>query len=257
MTDKKISELSAASALDGSEQVAVVQSGTTKRTTAPAIAGLAVVWSPPLDISTSDILTSGSQDIDLVPAPGAGLVNQVIGHWAVYTFNTKPFVGVASLETFIGYAGMTSDDYQVTLGDMLTKSASQFSSGLAAQETNIYYALSDCENKAITLASTEDPTAGAILTSSLGAGGSGYAPGDVGNVGPSYSAIYEVDTVDGGGAVLTYHLTDNGSGYVVGSHATVVDTGGGDGAFTINVDSASEGDGTLRVSVGYRTVAIS
>ena len=62
MSDKKISQLDAASALGGSEPIAVVQSGGTKRTTPDAIA-----------TRTSDVLglgTMATQDSDSVSISG-------------------------------------------------------------------------------------------------------------------------------------------------------------------------------------------
>jgi len=49
-------------------------------------------------------------------------------------------------------------------------------------------------------------------------------------------ATYEVDTVDSGGAVLTYHLTAAGTGYgTVNGNATATTSGTGNGAFTIDI----------------------
>jgi hypothetical protein len=83
---------------------------------------------------------------------------------------------------------------------------------------------------------------GPIATSSLGSsGGSGYAPGDTGFLDQGNGdATYVVDTVDGGGAVLTFHLDNAGTGYfVTPDDTTEVSTGGGDGGFLVNIDSVS------------------
>lgn len=82
--------------------------------------------------------------------------------------------------------------------------------------------------------------AGAIVTHALSAGGTGYAPGDTGTVlfGDS-SATYVVDTVNGGGAVLTYHLIGASNSGFAGVYST--ETGGGQPGvgtgFTINVSA--------------------
>lgn len=72
-----------------------------------------------------------------------------------------------------------------------------------------------------------------VITSVGPPGGSGYAAGDTGNFG---TATYVVDSVDGGGAVLTYTITDPGSGYSVGNTpVNATSTGAGDGHFAIVV----------------------
>lgn len=95
-----------------------------------------------------------------------------------------------------------------------------------------------------------NPSGGGVLTASLGdSGGSGYAPGDTGNIDSGNGdAVYVVNTVDGNGAVLTFHLSSRGSGYSVSSNnPTVVISGGGDSALTINV---------LTLSVGFFSVGL-
>lgn len=81
-------------------------------------------------------------------------------------------------------------------------------------------------------------TTGSIVTATLGAGGAGYAPGDTGTInagGVATTATYTVGTVGGGGAVLTFSITSGGIGYSIAAGIpTVVVTGAGNGAFTIN-----------------------
>ncbi len=77
---------------------------------------------------------------------------------------------------------------------------------------------------------------GPITASAKNAGGSGYAPGDTGTIlGGSADATYVVDTVTAG-AVTTFHLSAVGTKYgnATGA-ATSVSTGGGNGAFTVNL----------------------
>lgn len=63
-----------------------------------------------------------------------------------------------------------------------------------------------------------------------GSGGIGYAPGDVITVvqGTANTARYLVDTVDGGGAVLTYHQTDPGDGYYPATGVNTTTDGAGE-----------------------------
>lgn len=102
-----------------------------------------------------------------------------------------------------------------------------------------------------------DPTrSGPIFGAVLLAGGVGYAPGDTG----TFTSIagtggtYTVDTVDGGGAVLTFTVTADGDGYTVDDAGTAVTTGGGDGNFAVTVSLAN--DGQLFVDVTYTIVAL-
>jgi hypothetical protein len=86
---------------------------------------------------------------------------------------------------------------------------------------------------------------GAILTATLGAtgaGGAGYAVNDTGVIAAGgRNATYVVDSVTAG-AVATFHLSNFGSGYPVANNdPTVVSTGAGNGALTINVATISQG----------------
>lgn len=105
-----------------------------------------------------------------------------------------------------------------------------------------------------TLTTSQDSPLGPIAASNVdvAGAGSGYAPGDTGTIqGGATDAAYVVDTVDGGGGVLTYHLTDDGTGWGVGDgYLTTVTTGGGDGALTIDVTEITPtGTGFLIVDV--------
>lgn len=102
-------------------------------------------------------------------------------------------------------------------------------------------------------------TQGVISAASVSAGGLGYAPGDTGgtNNGDG-NTTYTVLTVNGSGAVLTFSLdTLNGGsrGYLVGpNQGTFVNTGSGDGNFTMNVTAIVSGIGpiaTATVSSGH------
>jgi hypothetical protein len=91
---------------------------------------------------------------------------------------------------------------------------------------------------------TIGPTGGgAIVTTHLGSGGTGYAVNDTGTLtAGGANATYIVNTVSAG-VVLTYTITGAGTGYFVGSSATA--TGGGQPGvgvgLTIYVDSVAGG----------------
>lgn len=80
---------------------------------------------------------------------------------------------------------------------------------------------------------------GAILTSTLGVGGLGYAIGDIGRIDNGVGGRYVVDTVNGSGTILTYRILNAGSRYSVGlAQTTAVITGAGVG-FTVNLATVS------------------
>jgi hypothetical protein len=91
------------------------------------------------------------------------------------------------------------------------------------------------------------PVIDAIATSAVDVGGSGYAPGDTFVVNSANYAAGVVDTVDGGGAVLTYHLISDGVAATVGIASTAAVTGSGDGAFTIDILTLFTSSGTAGV----------
>lgn len=96
---------------------------------------------------------------------------------------------------------------------------------------------------------------GRITASVLADGGALYAPGDTFTVDTGIgNAAGVVDTVDGGGAVLTYHLTAQGTAYTVSSaNATTATTGIGTG-LTIDItgiQTVSGGDGSVTITLPY------
>lgn len=80
---------------------------------------------------------------------------------------------------------------------------------------------------------------GAILTSEIGAAGTGYSINDVLTVADGSGGTITVLTVGGSGQVLTYALTTPGTGYSIAVHAT---TGGGGADFTLSVLTVNGGN---------------
>ena len=77
---------------------------------------------------------------------------------------------------------------------------------------------------------------GAITAAGIhaGAAGTGYAPGDTGVINGT-GATYTVLTVGGGGAVATFRFTPGSGNAIANNVATTVLTGGGDGAFAVDI----------------------
>lgn len=79
---------------------------------------------------------------------------------------------------------------------------------------------------------------GAITAAGIhaGAAGTGYAPGDTGVINGT-GATYTVLTVGGGGAVATFRFTPGSGNAIANNVATSVLTGGGDGAFAVDISA--------------------
>jgi len=84
-------------------------------------------------------------------------------------------------------------------------------------------------------------------------GGSGYAPGDTGRWGFNANFTYEVSTVDGGGAILTFTVDTSVPDVAYpGSNGTSPDSGSGDGNFTIHVPSVTgQGTAPAQITTAY------
>ena len=120
-------------------------------------------------------------------------------------------------------------------------------------------------------------TAGGVLTSHVTFGGTGYAPTDTGTleyvggvptptlgqrIAPSGQATYTVNTVGGGGDILTYTVDTPGAlgtGYFAGDAGVLFtpDVGGGDGAATATIDTVTPGDGALKLYLEYTIIPTS
>jgi hypothetical protein len=95
-------------------------------------------------------------------------------------------------------------------------------------------------SRTLTAAAPAAGTGGVIATSALNAAGSGYAPGDtVAPAGGNGDAVLVIDTVDGGGGVLTFHLSADGTLYPTADGVpTYALTGAGNG-FTVDITASA------------------
>lgn len=97
-------------------------------------------------------------------------------------------------------------------------------------------------------------TIGYATAATLVAPGTGYAPGNIGSIGGDPNMTLTVDTVGGGGDILTFHLNAPTVGFgaipAPSNGLSVADVGNGDA--TINVTAIQPGTlGRLRVIVLY------
>lgn len=107
------------------------------------------------------------------------------------------------------------------------------------------------------LTASDDFTGGLPLTTILHAAGTGYAEGDT--VSDGSTLLATVDTVDGSGLVLTYHVTALGTtpygpGVNVAMSTNLAPQAGDGTGFEIQVVTCQEGDGTLDIEVSYAII---
>src|SRR6266404_2445358 len=219
-----------------------------------------------VNINQAQFWALGDSPPILLPAPGVGKANIVQYCFIQFIAGSDVYDSDIGGNVGIGYA---SGPLAST-----TPSICATNAGLNSDQVGFWHAsvnsvsftnlpsipFSDIENIAIVLVG-HSQVAGPIVTSTLGAGGSGYVIGDTGLL-PNNSgdATYVVDSISGGGGtgpVATYHLSSVGTGYPVQNGAsTQVSTGAGDGAFTINLTSVRKGNGTAKVTVGYQIITL-
>ncbi len=203
------------------------------------------------ELSTADLLGCGATPIDLVPAPGVGKAVLPLSCVLSIQSNSVPFtVGSGQPQLGCGLLASFTPNCKAPASCLTDASSGLFSApGSIAISTAVNW-----ENLPLSL-NGFNVDGGPLLTSSKGSGGSGYAPDDTGVL-DNGGATYQVLTVDGGGAVLTYSITDPGTFCTVGNGQTTTPDAGGGSGFTINVLTVSSGDGTGTIDLTYRIVDV-
>jgi len=221
-----------------------------------------------VQIDGSAISTLNSVPVELVAAPNSGHCIVPVVWTAEYVAGTAAFVfpslvslyygapalgapaGAGGIQTAFGWNGAATPTSGWTNTIGLLGQAAPDPMNVNGVAVNV-------------AAATGDATIyGPIVTSALNDGGSGYATGDTGTIdGNAYgsAAAYVVDTVDGGGAVLTYTITDPGDGYTTATGVTTTTGGSQPGAgmgFVVDITAVADPDGDLYVTLYYLTQAI-
>lgn len=267
---------SAKTTLDGTEIVPIQEAAggasSSKHATAAnllAAGSMAPVSVATLHVNASQIGTLHSSPTQILAAPGSGNVVTAVKA----TFEWKPGTcGFASTMTptfFWSGSGFdlmdTPNGNGVNLG-FLTPVAYVLQHNATAGSSSVAnVARSLIENIAVVLGkegATDPERAGPIVTSSLAAGGTGYAVGDTGTINTqAYTggATYTVNTVSAG-AVVTYTINSGGDGYRTTVNPVATTKGGaqaGSGSgFTINVNSIPAADGDIYATLWYYTLAL-
>lgn len=210
-------------------------------------------------LTSAQIVALKTTAITLVPAPGAGRIILVMGIALVYKFNTFAYVLNAGASSFqYNDAAHTVIAAPLTADIVLaTASSFAYTPGTLLTPTAI---LPGADNVAAVLAGAPDYNIGPIVTTTLGAGGAGYAANDTGTLTHGANdATYKVLTVDGLGAVLTYQITAAGTDYVVENGSPTATGGAKPGVgvgFTVNITAIRTGDGTLKVVTYYQIIPV-
>lgn len=204
--------------------------------------------------------------LELLPAPGAGKYIAVRNLDVIMIKATRVWEVRGNPVVALGTQTATSGLLSIVLGGGFNSvEESTVGVGSAAPTSSApswIFGADEAENQPLTFGLSSanpgplTPNGGPILAASVADGGSGYAPGDTGRFvdnpdGWGFDANYVVDTVDGGGAVLTFTITAPGTGYGAGE-TTDTDGGSGSGSgFTALVTSVAPGDSPVKFIVYY------
>jgi len=222
-------------------------------------AGASALLENVVTLTSAQILAMPGTVPIVLPAPGAGKVNVVLGAEFVYSAGTRLYLPTAGdqlnhVYTPVGTLALTQGANNVLSA---ARSAVAFTGG---NMTGAELILAGVDNEAVGLLSQAAYTNGPIVTATLGAGGAGYAVNDTGTIQDGDdTATYKVLTVGAGGAVLTFQVTAAGTSYNVENAIPTVNGGAQPGVgvgFTINVTAVNPGNGTLKVVTYYQIIPV-
>lgn len=152
-------------------------------------------------------------------------------------------VGASLLEAGTGYTA-TDVLHAIGTGTITSLSLANAGSGYIADTTANIANVAYPGGLTASIFITSVDGSGAITGFTLSNGGSRFFPSITYGVSSgsidTQNGLFEVDTVDGGGTVLTLHQTGRGTGYVLGTTATDI-SGAGTSAATISVNSIYNG----------------
>jgi len=230
-----------------------------------------------VSLTSSQIQNLAATPVQLVAAPGAGNY--------IYLVSPPLFELVFGTTPYSSPSCFNSMQFMVSPGNTQSVLGTNWIGVYAPDDllTQIQSVIETTGSGSVTLPELTLPVAalsnaplylwilpcGNIGTSSVGVGGSGYSVGNTGTItaigGSSANATYTITGVSSG-SVTSFSVTNvSGALYLPtssnGPYTTDVTTGGGNGAFTVNVNTVSSaqeftgGDGTLKVTVYYQVLA--
>lgn len=192
-----------------------------------------------------------SVPVTLVPAPGAGKLINPLQATALFKANTLRF-GKAGATIATGY-GSCATIAPYDLAAFVIQAVSTVEVDQTAGAYSKPSAALDNQPLVACGLVSDFVSGGAVATSNLhaGGGGTGYAPGDTGGFNDC-TALYTIDTVGGGGDVLTYHLTNTGYECpIISNEGTFTNDGTGDGNFTVDIATVNPGNGSGTITILY------
>ena len=210
-------------------------------------------------LTAAQIRTLFSSPVTVVPAPGAGFIAVPFRAITVYTFGTVAFGNTGTDVLSMFYAGDTTADLIGGLSPGILAAASRIATAADTSIGPITETLG--VNKAVTIMNPNaDYNAGTIVTTTLGAAGSGYAVNDTGTITTfDADATYIVNSITAGGHVATFTITNPGTNYLVSNGNATAPGGAQPGVgtgFTVNITAVTQGDGTLKVVTYYTVVPV-
>ncbi len=217
------------------------------------------VYSTTKVLRPAELLNLGVTPVQLTPTPGPGQV-LVPGQIAlVYNFNRFDFSASPSVNVEIGATGtgvLHSSISGLTGSGASTLIIPQLSFDAGAVDFTAPYL-----GQPLMLVLVGGAfAAGGIETATIGAAGTGYAPGDTGTITTGDgNAHYQVLTVGGLGDVTSFLITAPGTGYAAGAGqatATGAPQAGIGINFTVNITKINDGDGTIKVTTLYQVIDV-
>jgi len=158
MADVKISALTSAGTITGTEIVPVVSGGVTKRTTTQNIAELAVK-TVKVSFNTAAVLALGTP-ATVIAAPGAGKVIDVLNVYMRYNYNTTDFAANTAPALYLG-DDTNGNQLTADLTGFLESSLTTFGQpALTRKGTNLTTVQSVWENQAVKITTGGNPTTG-------------------------------------------------------------------------------------------------
>lgn len=226
------------------------------RNRAPAITPMLITSTP---LTVAELLALDVTGIVLIDPPGAGKLIVVFGVAAVFALGTRAYFSVYdTLSVDYDNASLNSTLFSNINGIVTNPAPSQLwtPGEVAVDPSNA----TGNAGAGVIVSALSSFVVGPVVTATVGAGGTGYAPNDTGIIATdSGDAHYKVLTVSGLGAVLTFSITAPGTLYTVGNlkaTATGAPQAGIGINFTVDITAVQTGDGTLKLVTLYQIIDV-
>lgn len=208
-------------------------------------------------ISKEAVTTLLSSPVDVgIPAPGVGKAIMFLGGLVQYKPGASNYSGGQQGIQLIYEGGdPTSGSDNAGFNSAIIGSGSVW--GGLALDLQTASPSAYANKKLMVATGTDFGVVGPITSSVLNDGGSGYTVNDTFTVdGPTTPATGTVNTVDGGGAVLTYTLNTAGQSYVTEAGATTTATTGDGTGLVLDIIVSVLETGPIQVDGTYTIIDV-